>query len=52
MNFKIVRDTYECPEGFAVVSVDGKFDSCHFTKDRALSRIEMIYKLRGNVESN
>ena len=52
MNFKIVKDSYECPEGFSVVSVDGKFDSCHFTRDKAVRRIEMLYKMKEINVSN
>jgi hypothetical protein len=52
MNWKIVKETYECPTGFAIVSTDGKFDSCHFTRDAAVRRVEMLYKMRGVSESN
>ena len=52
MNFKIIKNCYECPEGFAVFSIDGKFDSCHFTKDKAVRRIEMLYKMKEIDVSN
>lgn len=52
MNWKISKETYECPSGFAVVSTDGKFDSCHFTRDAAVRRIEMLYKMRSVNEGN
>lgn len=50
--WKVLKATYECPTGFAVVSIDGKFDSCHFTRDAAIRRIEMLYKLGGVNEGN
>lgn len=50
MSWHIEKYHPKCRDGFAVVSKDGEFIACHFTRDKAIKEIEMLYFIAGKEQ--